>query len=266
MATAAPTYSEDVYDLAGSKVQVIKGGSGDPLVIFHDELGHPGWLKYHQELAKNHTVYTPLNPGCGDSDPQEWIRNIRDLATFQHQALDDLGLGKVNAIGFSFGGWLAAQMASMDPGRFNKLALVGPMGILPPTGEIYDMFMVVAKVFITDGILNPDQTPEFDVICPEEPSPEQNELWDMARETSCRIGWKPYMYDHSTSNLLMRLKTVPTLLVWGDQDRIVPISAGQVFHNSIPGSTLKVIENCGHRPEVEKPDEFLSAVQGFLAS
>jgi pimeloyl-ACP methyl ester carboxylesterase len=64
--------------------------------------------------------------------------------------------------------------------------------------------------------------------------------------------------------LLPRLKRLPTLIIWGRQDPIVPLSAGQLYHNSIPGSRLSIIDNCGHRPEVEKPDEFIRLVQEFL--
>ena len=65
--------------------------------------------------------------------------------------------------------------------------------------------------------------------------------------------------------LLHRLKKLPTLILWGQQDGIVPPSAGQVYHEAIPGSRLRVLENCGHRPEIEKPEEFVRLVSQFLA-
>ena len=74
--------------------------------------------------------------------------NMRDMATWYLDALDELGLGQVPAIGFSLGGWLAAEMATMCPEMFKRLVLVGAMGIRPPSGQIYDMFLEVAKVFI----------------------------------------------------------------------------------------------------------------------
>ena len=264
MTTTSPTYTQEVLDLAGSKVELVRGGSGDPLVIFHDETGHPGWMRYHEALAQSNTLYIPLNPRAGQSEELDWVRNMRDLAIFQLEVLEDLGLDRVNAIGLSFGGWLAAEMAAMSPDRFKKLVLVNPMGILPPSGEIFDMFMVVAKDYITRSFLDPDSTPEFKEICPEEPTPEQTELWDLGRESSCRIGWKPYMYAPTLSQWLRRLSKLPTLIILGRQDAIVPASAGEVFHQSIPGSKLVVLDNCGHRPEIEKTDEFLKAVQDFL--
>jgi pimeloyl-ACP methyl ester carboxylesterase len=180
--------------------------------------------------------------------------------------MDDLGLGQVNAIGFSMGGWLAAEIASMCPHAFKKLALVGPMGIRPPTGEIYDMFLVVAKQVIAAGFLNPDSVPEFAALCPDEPTPEQIDIWEDARVEASRLGWRPYMHNPSLPNLLHRVKSLPTLLIWGQQDGIVPVSAGQVYQESIKDSRLAVVENCGHRVEVEKSGEFVRLVKEFLSA
>ena len=77
----------------------------------------------------------------------------------------------------------------MDPGHFKKLILVDAAGIKPPVGEIFDMFLVVAKEFITESFLDPANTPEFATICPEEPTPEQAEYWEVAREqTATMVG------------------------------------------------------------------------------
>ena len=98
--------------------------------------------------------------------------------------LDQLGLEGVNVIGFGLGGWLAAEMATMCPQQFKKMVLVDAMGVKPSEGEIYDIFQVVARDFIKDSILNSESTPEFQLICPYEPTPDQAENWERARETS----------------------------------------------------------------------------------
>ena len=72
------------------------------------------------------------------------------------------------------------------------------------------------------------------------------------------------MHYPALPNLLPRLKRLPTLLVWGRQDPIVPLSAGQLYHDSIPNSRLEIIENCGHRPEVEQTGRFVEVVQGWF--
>ena len=73
------------------------------------------------------------------------------------------------------------------------------------------------------------------------------------------------MHYPALPNLLSRLKNMPTQIIWGREDAIVPLSAGQVFKDSIPGSQLAIIDNAGHRPEIEQTDEFVRIVQRFLS-
>ena len=109
------------------------------------------------------------------------------------------------------------------------------------------------------------RTPEFATVRPPEPSPEQMEAWLVAREEACRLSWKPYMHYPALPQLLGRVQDLPTLLVWGAQDFMVPVSAGEIYNQSIKGSRLEIIDDCGHRPEIEKTDEFLALVQDFFA-
>ena len=263
--TSAPiAWTEETRPVAGVDLHLRKGGSGEPLLILNDEIGHSGLLNYQQELARHYTVYIPAHPGFGQTPRLDWVMNMRDLAGWYLMALDELGLESANVVGFSLGGWLAAEMATMHPGRFRKLALVGAMGVLPPDGYIYDMFLTVARDCITSALLNPEAVPEFAELCPEAPEPEQAQAWEIAREEACRLGWKPYMYYPGLPHLLGRLKNLPTLVAWGRQDAIVPISAGQLYHQSIPGSRLEVLENCGHMPQVEKAEEFVALARSFF--
>jgi pimeloyl-ACP methyl ester carboxylesterase len=265
MTTSAETWTEEIVEVGGTSLQLVKGGTGEPLLLLHDELGHPGWLRFHERLAQHYTLYIPSHPGFGKSPPLEWITNIRDLAGWYMDALDDLALGRTHVIGLSLGGWLAAEMATMCPEPFKRLVLVGAMGIKPPSGQIYDIFLEVTKEFLTASYLDPAKTPEFPRLCPETPTPEQVEVWETAREEACRLGWRPYMHDPSLPHLLRRLKKLPTLITWGRQDAIVPVSAAEVYQRSIPGARLAVIEQCGHHPEIEQTEEWVRLVQTFLS-
>ena len=262
--TTTATWTEERVAVAGAEMQILKGGSGDPLLVLHDESGQPGWLQLHEELAKNYTVYAPSHPGFGVTDRIDWIMNMRDSATWYLWALEDLGLSNLNVLGFSLGGWLAAEMATQNPQMFRKMALAAPAGILPPTGEILDMFLIVAKEFITAGFHNPSVAAEFQTVCPDEPTPEQVESWEMAREEACRLSWRPYMHDRSLPHRLGRLKNLPSLIVWGRNDEVVPTSAGEVYNNAIAGSRMVTLENCGHRSDVEKTDELAGLLREFF--
>ena len=261
--TTTASITEETIAVAGAEMQVLKGGSGDPLLILHDEMGQPGWRQVHDELAKNYTVYAPSLPGFGVTDRLEWVMNVRDISTWTLWALEDMGLSNLNVLGFSLGGWIAAEMATQSPQTFNKMALVAPAGILPPTGEILDMFLIVSKEFITAGV-HDTSAAEFQVVCPDEPAPEQVEAWETAREEACRLTWRPYMHDRSLPHRLGRLNELPSLIVWGRNDEVVPASAGEVYNASISGSRLVTLENCGHRSDVDKPAELVGHLREFF--
>jgi len=261
--TAMPT-TEEVVEAAGIKLHIIKGGTGQPLLILHDELGYPGWLHYHAALAQHYTLYMPLHPGCGQSERLDWVMNMRDLACWYLDALDELGLGQVPVIGGSLGGWLAAEMATMCPQQFKRLVLVGAMGVRPPVGEIFDMFLVVSREYLRLSFADPASTAEYQQLYGVDPTPEQTETWELARELASLVGWRPYMHNPGLPHVLRRVRKLPTLIVWGRQDAIVPVSAGEAYHQAIPGSRLVVLDRCGHRPEIEQTDEFVRVVQEFL--
>ena len=264
MTTTAQTWTEEFAQLADARVQLVKGGGGEPLLILHGEMGYPGWLRFHEALARHCSLYIPSHPGFGESERLDWVMNMRDLAGWYLGALEEMVPGPVNVVGFSLGGWLAAEMVTMEPDRFKSLVLVGAAGVRPPDGEILDMFLVGAKEYITAGFLEPGSTQEFHELCPEDPTPERIESWEVAREEACRLSWKPYMHYPALPHLLRRAGRLRTLIVWGKQDPIVPLSAAEVYHESIGGSRLVVLDGCGHHPEIEKTDEFVELVHGFL--
>ena len=262
MTAAAPT--QQTLDLAGTRIEMVKGGSGKPLLVLHDEMGHPGWMRFHEALSQKRTLYIPSHPGFGQSERLDWVRSVRDMASWYLHALDDLALGPVDVLGISLGGWLAAEIASLCPHQLKNMVLVAPPGIRPPSGEIFDMFVCVAKSYLEEGFYDSASVPEFTAVLPEEPDEEQREAWEVAREQACRLTWKPYMNDPTLPFRLRRLKGLQTLIIWGRQDAVVPLSAGEVYRDSIAGSRLAVLERCGHRAEIEKSDDLSKLVLDFL--
>jgi pimeloyl-ACP methyl ester carboxylesterase len=265
MSTSSWNWTEGTTQIAGVDLHIVKGGNGDPLLVLHDEMGQTVRLRYAEELAQSFTLHMPAHPGFGITDRLDWIMTMRDLASWYLRALEELGLERINVLGFSLGGWLAAEMASQSPQAFKKMALVAPAGIRPPKGDILDMFLIVAKEYLQEGFLDSHSTPEFPTICPEEVSPEQVELWENAREEAARLTWRPYMYHPALPHLLGRLKDLPTLLVWGEQDAVVPVSAGEAYQQAIKGAQLEILSGCGHHPELEKTNEFVNLVHNFFS-
>ena len=116
--TTTATFTEERVQVAGAEMQVLEGGSGDPLLVLHDEMGQPGWLQLHEELAKNYTVYAPSLPGFGVTDRLDWIMNVRDMATWTLWAMEDMGLSSPNVVGFSLGAGLLRRWQPRAPARF----------------------------------------------------------------------------------------------------------------------------------------------------
>ncbi|MEW6299376.1 MAG: alpha/beta hydrolase [Thermodesulfobacteriota bacterium] len=265
MPTNSQEWREETIRVAGTDLSIIQGGTGSPVLVLHEELGHPGWLRWHSELARSHTLLIPQHPGFGKSPRVEWVGNIRDLAGFYARVLRERGWRPVDVIGFSLGGWIAAEMAACDAAQFRRMVLVAPTGIRPPQGDIMDMFTVTARAYLDASVHNAQDTPEFAKLYGGEQTPEQFEAWEDARAETARLAWQPYMYNPSLGPLLEGVTGLPTLIIWGKDDKVVPVSAAEVYKKSIAGSELVVFENCGHRPEIEKQAAFTERVQRFLA-
>ena len=262
---ATPEGKEQTLHVGDNSLVVVQGGSGQPVLVLHEELGDPGWLRWHTQLAGSHKLMIPQHPGFGKSPQIKWIRNIRDLACFYSRFIQEQSLTPVDVIGFSLGGWVAAEMAVNNSRQFRHMVLVGATGIKPPSGEIADLFTVTARNYLNSSVYDQKATAEFAELYGGAHTPQQFEAWEDARAETSRIAWQPYMFNPSLPHLLEGVRDLPTLLIWGRHDRIVPLSAGEVYQKSIAGSELVVLERCGHRPEIEQQAEFNQRVQKFLA-
>ena len=256
-------WTEEKLRVGDAELNVIKGGSGKPLLVLHGELGYPGWLQWESALAARRTLWIPMHPGFGKSPIQDWIMDVRDLGAFYSRFIREHKLTPADVIGFSLGGWIAAEMAVANPAQFSKMILVGATGLRPPAGEIMDMFTVTARAYLNRNVLD-QQGPEFQRMFGGEQTPEQFEAWEDARAETARIAWKPYMYTQSMEHLLENVVGLPTLLLWGKQDPVVPLASAELYHKKIAGSKLVTFDKCGHMPAVEKPDEFVAEVLKFL--
>ncbi len=262
--------TEEKVRVGETELVVLKRGQGKPLLYLHGELGFEGWCKWHEALAAKRTLIVPLHPGFGRSQAADWIMDMRDLAAFYSRFIREQKLAPVDVLGFSLGGWIAAEMAVANCGQLNKMILAGAAGLRPPQGEIMDMYTVTARKFLDRNVHDREGTVEFATIYGGSPeltrqqAGAQWEAWEDARAASARVAWKPYMFTQSMSHLLENVIGLPTLIVWGRQDQVVPLGAGQLYHEKIAGSKMVTFDQCGHMPAIEKPVEFVRAVEDFL--
>lgn len=262
--SVTPDHTDELVEVAGTRIQVLKGGEGEALLLLHGAGGNPGWLPYHQALSHQFTVYAPSHPGYDRSSRPDWIGTMDDMAHFYRQFIEELGLAPVHLIGFSMGGWLAAEIAAMCPHVLKRLVLVDAAGIKPQVGAIAEIFMVSPEKVQQLRFYDPTQVPTAEELVPRKLTPEEEEVQWRNREMASRLCWKPYLHNPKLPAYLRGVKT-PTLIVWGKHDAIIPLNCGELYHRALSNSTLHVIDRCGHSPAVEKPQEFLQVVQEFLS-
>jgi pimeloyl-ACP methyl ester carboxylesterase len=257
-------YTDTLIEVAGTRLQVLQGGSGAALLILHGAGGNPGWLPYHRALAQQFTVYAPAHPGYDGSSRPDWLSTMNDMAHFYRQFIEELGLAPVHLMGFSMGGWLAAELVALCPPYVHSLVLVDAAGIKPQRGEIAEILMVSQDVASKLRFYDPAQVPDYEALVNRPLTPEEQEVRWRNREMTSRLCWKPYFHNPKLPAYLRGVKT-PTLIVWGKQDAIIPVNCGELYQQALANATLQVIDRCGHSPALEKPQEFLTAVRTFLA-
>src|SRR5713101_726214 len=98
--------SEEKLPVGGIDLTMVKGGSGKPLLIFHDELGYTGWMQWNDDLARDRTLLIPLQPAYGKTPRLDWIASYRDLGAFYARMLRQMKLDPIDVIGFSAGGYV----------------------------------------------------------------------------------------------------------------------------------------------------------------
>jgi pimeloyl-ACP methyl ester carboxylesterase len=263
--TSTPiTWQPETVHAAGIAMHVARAGAGPPLVVLHHDVGTPERLPFYDALAQHFTVLVPAHPGYDRSTRPDWMRSVRDVAVVYQWLLAGRDLtreaGAVSLVGLGFGGWIAAEMATMAPRQFRRLVLVGAMGIKPERGEIADQALVSYIDYVRLGFA--DQA-AFDRIYGAEPPTPTLEQWDLNREMTFRIAWKPYMYSPTLPHLLGGV-AAPALVVWGRQDRIVPLECGEQYAKSLAQARLEVVEGAGHFVEMEKPEALASLVTRFV--
>ena len=256
---AGRDWNESVVEVAGVKLHLARGGGGRPVLVLHHDIGSPERLPFYDELASRFDVLVPHHPGYGKSERPQWLRNVRDVAVIYQGLLSDLGVERTSLIGLGFGGWIAAEMATMAPRDFHRVVLVGAMGLKPSDGDILDQAIVSYLDYARAGFH--DQAAFAKVYG--DVSTDQLVEWDLCREMCFRIAWKPYMYSQTLPHLLAGVRS-PALVVWGDDDKVVPRSAGERYAALLPKARFEIVRDAGHCVEMEQPAELVGLVSSFI--
>lgn len=246
--------------VCGVELEIEERGSGTPLLFLHAGEGLAPERPWLDLLAKRHRVIAPWHPGFGGSALPDWIGTVDDLAYLYLDLAKQLGLEKAVLVGTCFGGWIAAEMAVRSTAVFSRLVLAAPLGIKVGGREqrdISDMHAITRADFLSRAWADP----KHGAMDPSQMSDAELQRIVRGREALALFGWKPYMHNPRLKRWLHRIDK-PTLLVWGDKDRIVAPAYGEAFADAIPGAKLDILPGCGHYPAWEKPDDFARKVAG----
>lgn len=246
--------------VAGCKVSVQRSGSGPPVLFLHGARGAARWLPFMEALSGKFDLIVPEHPGFGRSETPPWLDNVSDLAYFYLDFIENLGLRQVHLVGASLGGWIAAELAARNQHALCTLTLVASAGIHVPGVLPGDIFLWSPVERARNLFCNANFA---EAMLREQPSEEEQDLLMKNSFTTAKLAWQPRLFDPDLGKWLHRI-AIPTLILWGDQDKVMPPAYAQAFRDMIPGSRLEIIPRCGHLPQVEKMDEFVAAVTRFI--
>jgi pimeloyl-ACP methyl ester carboxylesterase len=246
---AAEMLTEEVLAVGDVAVRVESRGSGPRLIFLHGMVG-PQWTRGLELLAERFTVVMPEHPGFWRTPRPVGLRTVHDLAVVYLDVLDSLGAADAPVVGHSFGGWLAAEIAVMSP--LGRLVLVDALGCRIRGEQRLDIFMHPREELL-----------DF-VYSDRRVAPTQGDSLEDRRNLNAlaHFGWNPYLCNVRLERELHRISS-PTLVVWGEHDRIVPPTHAELFAERIGGARTIVLDS-GHDPTVERPEQFAMHVADFL--
>lgn len=254
------TFVAQTVEVNGAKVAFKRGGAGQPLLFLHGADGLTEWPAILDDLATHYDVIAPDLPGFGKSPCPEFVDDISDVAYFLLDFVEALKLTSPRVMGHSLGGWAALEMAVRSCEAIHSLTLLAPAGIHVKGAPKADIYMIdpdeQARLAYADAQLGQAASQRALVS-----KHQQQAILD--RQASARLGWNPRLFNPRLERWLHRVKA-PTLILWGDSDRIIPPVYGPAFAKFIPGATLSMIGHCGHLPHVEKRAEVLTQALQFM--
>jgi pimeloyl-ACP methyl ester carboxylesterase len=259
-AAASSGKTERTVSVRGIATHLFEAGppGAPPLLYLHGTFLGNLWIEFHRALARDFHIYAPDTPGFGLTQRPDWMRDMSDYVLYFRDLLDELGLERPIIVGHSLGGWMALEVAVWYPERVGKLVLSDAAGIRVKGSPIADIFA-----------MNPQ---ELVAVCFENPlaalplmPPEVNVDYILSvfreRTTLASLAWNP-SYDPKLERRLERIQS-PTIIIWGERDRLIPPIYGETLHNLIPGSVLATILGAGHLPMFEEPEAWCKLVAEF---
>jgi len=255
--------------VAGQQVELLIRGEGQNLLFLHAGHGFEPDDPLVAALSRHYRVYAPSHPGFGASDRPDHLNSVEDLVFFYLDLIEQFDLRDLIVVGVSFGGWLAAELATRGTGRIAKLVLIDAVGVKfsgRETRDIVDIFATTIEqipgLFFHDEQIGMRQFGGLDFKAM---SLASTTRFARNRESILLFGWSPTLYNPKLLRRLYRVH-VPVLVLWGAEDQIVATSYGKQYAAAFEHGVYREVAGAGHYGYLEKPAEFAAAVTEFLAT
>ena len=244
---------------------VLKDGSGPPLLYLHSAVGQKGWAPFLSALAQQFTVYAPYLPGYAKSTGLEKLDDVLDLTLHQFELLDALGVSKAHVVGHFLGGMIAAEMAALSPSYVDRLVLAAPAGTWRDDAQVADLLAMTAGDLQTELWSSASSsmslsTDDFEANARLKAELAADRMVDLT--AAGKFLWP--IPDRGLKRRAYRIKA-PTLVLWGENDRIIPPVYAEDFSRLIPQAEVSIIPNAGHLLMIERSEVFSAAVAEFLS-
>src|SRR5580692_7429640 len=249
------------------ETEVEVAGSGPPLVYLHGPWGLAPDRAFLARIAANNTVYAPKFPGTsrGDHDAVHALDSWLDIVVYYGELFDALELSAPALVGHSFGGLVAAEIAAAAPKSVSRLALIDPVGLWLDDHPVQNWMILSDKARRLSLFADPDGEAAkhfFDAPADDAERVETQAQFIWSQACTGKFVWP--IADRGFAQRSHRI-SAPTLLIWGDADRIIAPVYAREFAKKIPGARIEMIAGAGHLPQLEQPDAVLKALSGFLA-
>jgi pimeloyl-ACP methyl ester carboxylesterase len=253
-------YTEpDWLEVGDLRVAYRRKGAGEPALYLHGAGLTRMWLPHLEALSCHVDVIAPEHPGYGATQMPEWLDGFEDLVIHYDELLDVLGLDRVHVVGYSLGGWLAAEFASYYPKRLKSLTLMVPAGLRIEGRPIPNPVAMMPDAFY-DLIFN-DKTNMHQVM------PDFESLEEIVHQygegaTLARLAWTT-QYNLKLETRLRRV-TCPSLVLRAEDDRLICNEMADRYAELLPNSRVETIPGTGHALAVEQPDAVATAIGEFI--
>ncbi|MGE0821794.1 MAG: alpha/beta fold hydrolase [Candidatus Binatia bacterium] len=255
------TPQERLVQAGDYPVRVLEAGHGDPVLFLHSAMGAGIWTEGIARLAQRFRVLLPDHPGFGPSPLPDWLIGWDDMVFHYADLLEGLGIHQpIRIVGASLGGWIAAEFAAFHPERVQKLVLVDAAGLRIPAVPLPDIFRLPPQSVLPLAFHDISKAMP---LMPKDFGPDTLVQMFHDRSAFARLAWNPYLHDPKLPRRLKGAK-VPTLIVWGKQDQLIPPVYAEEYKRLLPSADIAYIDQCGHDPTIEQPEEFARVTVEFL--